>query len=142
MCFISQIYRRFLELSAQYCVDFLCNCGMFLSVEFIVFTCGNYSVEFIVLPVVIMLWCTLFLPVVIMLWCLLFYLWWLFCGVYCFTCGDYAVVYIVFTCGGYAVVFIVLPAVVVVPEAGGGRVAGVSLCLMAHCIVWGACNVL
>ena len=79
----TQIYRRFLELSAQYCVDFLCNCGMFLSVEFIVFTCGDY-----------------------------------------------------------AVVFIVLPAVVVVPEAGGGRVAGVSLCLMAHCIVWGACNVL
>ena len=52
---------------------------MFLSVEFIVFTCGNYSVEFIVLPVVIMLWCTLFLPVVIMLWCLLFYLQWWWC---------------------------------------------------------------
>ena len=80
---------------------------MFLSVEFIVFTCGDYYVVYIV-----------------------------------FTCGGYAVVYIVFTCGDYAVVFIVLPAVVVVPEAGGGRVAGVSLCLMAHCIVWGACNVL
>ena len=59
-----------------------------------------------------------------------------------FTWGGYAVVYIVFTCGDYAVVFIILPAVVVVPEAGGGRVAGVSLCLMAHCIVCGACNVL
>ena len=59
-----------------------------------------------------------------------------------FTCGDCYVVYIVFTCGGYAAVFIVLPAVVVVPEAGGGRVAGVSLCLMVHCIVCGACNVL
>lgn len=33
---------------------------MFLSVEFIVFTCGGYSVEFIVLPVVVMLWCLLF----------------------------------------------------------------------------------
>ena len=79
MCFISQIYRRFLELSAQYCVDFLCNCGMFLSVVFIVLLVVIIMWCTLFLPVVVMLGCTLFLPVVIMLWCLLFYLRWWWC---------------------------------------------------------------
>ena len=59
-----------------------------------------------------------------------------------FKCGCYTVVSIVFTVVVSAVVLLFLPAVVVVPEQGGGRVARVSLCLIAHCIFWGACNVL